>query len=251
MTTRADTSKVAPVSWSRTHRAGAGELLGRAPGEDAGAVRGGGAGQRDDQPGVVAELPVEAEDPAAQPLRAQRGHEPARLAGVDPAAPGQRLARRAGDGAQDVAAEVPGPGEVLVAPGEPREQRRELGQRPDEVRRGVLDQDAALDRALVRDADRARGEVAQPAVHQLRAPAAGAEREVVLLDEDDAQAAGGRVERDPGAGDAAADDEHVDRSARVELGQFAAAPGGVERSIPGHRWDHPPARRATAAQEDP
>jgi hypothetical protein len=54
-------------------------------------------------------------------------------------------------------------------------------------------------------------QVAQPAVHQLRALRRGARRQIVALDQRRAQAAGGGVECGAGAGDATTDDEHVER----------------------------------------
>ena len=63
---------------------------------------------------------------------------------------------------------------------------------------------------LVDEADLALLQVAEPAVHELRALRRRARREVVALDERGAQAPAGGVERDAGAGDPAADDEHVE-----------------------------------------
>ena len=76
--------------------------------------------------------------------------------------------------------------------------------------RRVLDEALAFGQRLVHEPELALVEVAQAAVDELRAPAAGARREVVALDERGAQAPAGRVERDTRPGDAAADDEHVE-----------------------------------------
>jgi hypothetical protein len=67
----------------------------------------------------------------------------------------------------------------------------------------------ALARRLPRDGDITLDEVAQPAVHELRAPAARARREVDALDEGGAQASRCGIEHDSGPGDAAADDDDV------------------------------------------
>ena len=99
--------------------------------------------------------------------------------------------------------------------GNRRAEREHDRHRVGEVRRGDLHQDAALDGALVGDADLTRGEVAQPAVDELGRPARGAEREVVGVDGEHRQAPGDRVERDPGAGDAEPDDDHVDVGGRA------------------------------------
>ena len=87
-------------------------------------------------------------------------------------------------------------------------------QRPDQVRRGRPHEDGALAGALPRQADLAVRQVAQPAVHELRRPAAGARGEVGALQQDDGEPAARGVERDPGAGHPAAHDDDVDRGAR-------------------------------------
>src|SRR4051812_8410351 len=71
------------------------------------------------------------------------------------------------------------------------------------------EQMVALDGRLPCDADLSLGDVAQAAVRELARPPAGARREVAFVDEGDGQPATRGVERDAGAGDAAADDEHV------------------------------------------
>jgi hypothetical protein len=52
-------------------------------GEHAGAVGGGGARERHDEPRVVLELPVPVQQRPAQPVGAQRRGEPPRLVGAD------------------------------------------------------------------------------------------------------------------------------------------------------------------------
>ena len=90
-----------------------------------------------------------------------------------------------------------------------REHRDEERQDAHEVRR-VAQRDLALGEVLVDEPELALLQVAEPAVHELRALRRRARREVVALDERGAQAPARGVERDPGAGDAAADDEHVE-----------------------------------------
>ena len=91
--------------------------------------------------------------------------------------------------------------------GEDRDHER---QQLDEVRR-VAAQPLALVERLVDEADVALLQVAQAAVDELGALRRRAAGEVVALDERRAQAPRGGVEGDAGAGDAAADDEHVER----------------------------------------
>ncbi len=97
--------------------------------------------------------------------------------------------------------------------------RRQHRQRVDQVRGRDVHQDAALDRALVGDRELALGEVAQAAVDELGRPARRAEGEVVGVDREHGEAAGDRVEGDAGAGDAEADDHHVDLAGDVRPGR--------------------------------
>ncbi len=99
-------------------------------------------------------------------------------------------------------------------------------------------QDSTFDGAAPGDADIAGGQVAQPAVHEFGTPPAGAEGQIMFLDEHDAQSAGGRVQRDAGAGDTAADHQDVDRVAVAECGEFGGPAGGVQRAS-GHRFRYP------------
>src|SRR2546423_647803 len=82
-------------------------------------------------------------------------------------------------------------------------------QRAHEVR-GELDEQLALEQRLAHEPEVEVLQVAQAAVDQLARPAARAEREVLALDERDAVAARGGVERHPGARDAAADHDDVE-----------------------------------------
>ena len=65
------------------------------------------------------------------------------------------------------------------------QQRDQLRHGADEVRGVARHQDSAFDGAAPGDSDVAGGQIAQTAVHQLGAPPAGAEGQVVLLDQRD------------------------------------------------------------------
>ncbi|MFT3854926.1 MAG: heterodisulfide reductase-related iron-sulfur binding cluster [Ilumatobacteraceae bacterium] len=93
---------------------------------------------------------------------------------------------------------------------------------------GVAAQPVTLVQRLVDEADLTLLEVAQPAVDELGALRRGARGEVVALDEGDAQATGDGIERHAGAGDAAADHEHVEHPV-VELFHHVLSAEAVER----------------------
>src|SRR5262249_42677675 len=110
-------------------------------------------------------------------------------------------------------------------------------ERPDEVR-GVAQEPAALAQGLADEADVAEFEVAEPAVDELGGGAAGAGGEVALVDEADAEPAEGGVQRDAGAGDAAAEEEEVEGVAGGGAGArphrvMAAGRGAGRRAVPG------------------
>ena len=90
--------------------------------------------------------------------------------------------------------------------------------------RRVVAQALALGQGFVHEPDLALLQVAQAAVGQLRGLRRRARREVVALDERGAQAAGGGVEGRAHPGDAAADDEDVERV----VAEAAKAFGAVE-----------------------
>ena len=117
-------------------------------------------------------------------------------------------------------------------------QRVEERHRPDQVRRQPGQQQAALLQRLADQAEVEHLQVAQAAVDQLAAARAGAGGEVALLEQGGGEAAGDRVERDPGADDAAADDEHVELGpalgGRTQRGQGLVAGGGAEGAGLGH-----------------
>ena len=111
--------------------------------------------------------------------------------------------------------------------------------------RRVAAQPLALVERLVDEADVALLEVAQAAVDELGALRRRPAGEVVGLDEGGAQAAGGGVEGHPGAGDAAADDEHVERLG----GQALEHRRPVERrDAAGRRGARPPSVGAASTR---
>jgi hypothetical protein len=70
-------------------------------------------------------------------------------------------------------------------------------------------QPLALDQRLAHQPELAIFEIAQPAMDQLGRGGRGVARQIVLLDQQHAQPAPGRIARDPDAVDAAADDQQV------------------------------------------
>ncbi len=94
-----------------------------------------------------------------------------------------------------------------------RVERDDEPERVDEVGR-IAEQQAPLVQGLVDQAKIAVLQVAQAAVDQLGAGAAGGRGEITLVDEGDAPAVQGRVQGDAGAGDAAPDNEQIKFRAR-------------------------------------
>ena len=99
--------------------------------------------------------------------------------------------------------------DVRALPAAVRE-RVEERHRPDQVRRQPGEQQAALLERLADQPEVEHLEVAQAAVDQLAAAAAGAAGQVALLQQAGVQAPGDGVERGADADDAAADDEDVE-----------------------------------------
>ena len=114
---------------------------------------------------------------------------------------------------------------------DPVPERDHLRDRADEVRRRAPKQDLALASTLERDVHGALRQVAKAAVHELRAPAAGAPGQVAALDESHAQAAGGGIEGDPRADHAATHHEHVERWSVAKLFEVRAALRGVQATV--------------------
>jgi len=168
------------------------------------------------------------DEPAAQALGIEPGGEPQHLVAVDVSGAGQLPCGRAGGTAQGVAGTQPHVGAALGGAAHLGGERDELADGADEVRGGAAQEHVALARALHGDADGPLGEVAQPAVDEFGAPAAGAPGQVAPLDERGAQAARGGVERGAGAGDAPADDEDVEGGAVAQLADVGEPPRGRE-----------------------
>ena len=89
-------------------------------------------------------------------------------------------------------------------------ERHDRGQRMDQVRR-VSAEPAALEECVADQPNASLLEIAKAAVDELRAAAGCAFAEVVLLEERDAIAAGGRIDRHANARGAAADHDDVPR----------------------------------------
>ena len=87
--------------------------------------------------------------------------------------------------------------------------------RLDEVRGELVDEEVALGERLLDQVEVEHLQVAQATVHELRGTARRAGGPVLRLDDRGAQAAGHGVERDAGAGHAAADDQDVERGGRA------------------------------------
>jgi hypothetical protein len=118
-------------------------------------------------------------------------------------------------------------------------------QRLHEVRR-ERDHDLTLEQRLADEAEVEVLQVAQAAVDELARAARGAGGEVVALDERDAVPARGRVERDAGAGDPAADHDDVEAVGR----QGAQGCGSVDHRPRSVTWAQVPAgeRRCATAR---
>ena len=187
----------------------AGQLDRPGTGAQVGAEAGGGPSDGRHEAGVVLELTVPGEQGAAN-VAPETGREQPGLRRGDPTRARQGAAAGAGGDPQQVAGADAGPqqrGQLVAGRVGERHHHR---QRPGQVGRRGLEEDAALDGALVGDADLSGGEVAQAAVDQLARPARRTEGEVVGVDREHGQPAGDRVEGDADTGDPEADDQDVD-----------------------------------------
>jgi hypothetical protein len=95
--------------------------------------------------------------------------------------------------------------------------------------RGDVVKDALFDAGLTYETNAALGEVTNAAVKQAAGAAAGAEGEIVLLDETDAQTAHGGVANDARTNDATANDEHVELGFGKSLERALAGGRRLER----------------------
>ena len=196
------------------------------PGGHLGTVVGGGAGQRHHQPRVV-DLAVVVADRAVQTLDLEVGRDPGDLLAEQVLVLGHpgvaELGRPGSDDRHGVVQGQPG---ADVRPLVGVVQRVEERHRPDQVRRQPGQQQAALLEGLLDQREVEHLQVAQAAVHELAAAAAGAAGQVALLDQAGAQPAGHGVEGHAGADDAAADHQHVELARRS---RSRPAPAGPRR----------------------
>ncbi len=126
--------------------------------------------------------------------------------------------------------------------------RHQEFERPDQVRR-QLHQERPLVGALEHQPELRVLEVAQAAVHQLRRFGRRSRREIGFLDERDFQAAQRRVAGDAGAGDAAADDQEIERlfAEAFERGLSLGARGRFSHGCRCFAGRRAPPRRARRA----
>ncbi len=214
------------------------------------AVGGGGPCHCEHEAHVVLELAVPREDPATQARAAYDGSQGQRLRHPDAAGPGQGLAAGARGQPQQVTGADAGAGQPLLDTTDGRCQGHQHRERVHEVGRRGLHQDAALDRTLVGDVELPLGEVAQAAVHQLGAPPARAERDVLGVDGHHAEPAAGGVERHSGPGDAETDHEHVGglrQPGQADLDPAGRGPWGPGGALSGHGCRNLSTRRASSS----
>src|SRR5699024_4088976 len=202
-------------------------------GDDAGTVNGGRASQGDDEPGVVDELAVPAEESAAQTLGGRRRGEAANCGGRDSTGAGGEVLRGACEPAQNVTGVEAGARHGGLDAADPRVQREDHRQRSDEMWGDGVHQSAAFDGGFPRNRHVGPGEVAQPAVGEFGTPTAGAGGEVTAFDEGDGQSPARGVEGDADAGEAAADDEDVGVTGFRCRAKVAFSLGGVESGVSG------------------
>ena len=177
----------------------------------------GGACHRGDQSRVVDELTVIGQQRPVQAVATHRRRQCDCRRGIDATRSRQHRCGRAREGSQTVTGRETEPDERPRCAVHLGQQRHKLRHRVHEVWGVACHQDSALERAAPGDADIAAGEVSQAAVHELGAPPAGAERQIVFLDQRHRQPTRRSVERNTGTGDTAADHEQVQRCAVAEL----------------------------------
>jgi hypothetical protein len=188
----------------------------------------------------VVELGVPILDRPDERVAPEPGREPQRLAAGEVAVVAQAL-----EAAQAVVEQHARPdvGALPAVVGERVEER----DRPHQVWREHVEQEAALLERLAHEAELLLLEVAQPAVDQLRRAARGPGPEIARLDQRNVEPARGGVQRAARAHDAAADHHHVEGLAG-EAGQMGCALLGAEpRPLGGRRQRHRPPAGATAA----
>ena len=180
------------------------------PGRDVRAVAGGGAGDRHHQPGVV-DLAVVVLDRAGDRVGLEVGRDPGDLPLEEVPVPRHAHVVLA-EHRHGVVEREPG-ADVRALPAAVG-QRVEERHRPDQVRRQPGEQQPALLQRLAHQAEVEHLEVAQAAVDQLAAAAAGAAGQVALLEQPGVEAAGDGVERGAGADHSPADHQDVELACR-------------------------------------
>ena len=176
------------------------------PGRDVRAMTGRGARDRHHQPGVV-DLAVVVEDRAGDRLGLEVGCDPRDLPLEEVTMAGETHLVLA-EHRHRVVERQPG-ADVRPLP-DAVGQRVEEGHRPDQVRRQPGEQQSALLQGLADQAEVEHLEVAQAAVDQLAAAAAGAAGEVALFEQTGVEPAGHGIESRARTNDPAADHEHVE-----------------------------------------
>ncbi|BCO35481.1 hypothetical protein MHEC_19140 [Mycobacterium heckeshornense] len=178
--TRADVEGSAGALVGQPHR-GAGGLRCGHIGENPGPVLCRGPRDRGDQSGVVDELPVVGQQTAVEPVAPHGRRQVDNTLGRHSARARQHGSRRARQPAQHVTGQKPGAHQRPLGTPHRRQQRHQLGHRPNQVGCVARHQDSAFDCAAAGDTDIAARQVAQATVHQLGTPPTGAERQIMLF----------------------------------------------------------------------
>ena len=205
------------------------------PGRDVRAVAGRGAGDRQHQPGVV-DLAVVVADRAGERVGAQVRGDPGDLPCGTGAGAAARPCRTCPTIAIASYSSEPGAdvGPLPAAVGAAGRGTAPAG--PGAARAGSSSRPRSCER-LAHQAEVEHLEVAQPAVDQLAAAAAGADGQVALLEQPGGEPAGHGVEGRAGADDPAADDEDVELPVggrRRQRGERLVASPGAECAGLGH-----------------
>ena len=202
-------------------------------GDDAGTIFCGRAGQGDDEPGIVDELTVPAEQSAAQTLAGRRRGEAANRGRRDATGAGEEVFRGACEPAQNVTGVEACARHGGLDAADPRVKREDHRQWSDEMWGDGVHQSAAFDGGFPRNRHVGPGEVAQSAVGEFGTPTAGSGGEVTAFDKGDGQPPARGVESDADAGEAAADDDDVGVTGFRCRAKVAFSLGGVESGVSG------------------
>ena len=192
----------------------------RCPSQGQGAVRHRRPHHGDGQPSVV-DLGLVQLDGPGHPVHRDRRGQPRHGAPRQLSVPGQHPGLTDGEGRGVVQAETRTHGESFHRTAGERNQQ---GDSAHQVRRRAVQQQIALAAQAGDGGDTDPTEVDQSTVHQGAGPPGAAPAPVARIDQGDPEATGDRVQRDPGADDAATDDEHV------EVGRSQLGGGVVEQA---------------------